>query len=117
MSKLPIQVEIARPAARSLKRLSKKYPHAIDDIERLIQRLESGETPGDQVPGVGYTVYKVRLKSSDLTKGKSGGYRVIYYLRTADHTILITIYVKSEQIDLSADEIKRLIEEFLNENP
>jgi mRNA-degrading endonuclease RelE of RelBE toxin-antitoxin system len=111
-NKSPVQVEIARPAARDLKRLRKKYPHAVEDVEALIRQLESGESPGNQIPGIGYTVYKVRIKSSDLSKGKSGGYRVIYYIRTTTRVILITIYVKNEQIDITPEEIRRMIEEY-----
>ena len=76
-NKSPIQVDIARPAAKDLKHLLKKYPHAFEDVEGLIRQLESGETPGNQIPNTGHTVYKVRVKSSDLTKGKSSGYRVV----------------------------------------
>ena len=112
MNKTPIQVEIARPAARDLKHLRKKYPHVIDDVEGLIHQLEGGESPGNQVPGIGYTVYKVRLKSSDLSKGKSGGYRVIYYIRTPSRIIIITVYVKNEQVDVTPEEIRRIIDEY-----
>jgi mRNA-degrading endonuclease RelE of RelBE toxin-antitoxin system len=51
------------------------------------------------------------VRNSDVAKGKSGGYRVIYYIRTSDHFIVITLYSKSEQIDIDPDEIRRLIEE------
>ncbi len=111
-NKTPIQVEIARPAARDLKQLSKKYPHAVDDIISLIHQLEEGETPGSQIAGVGYTVYKVRVKSSDLSKGKSGGYRVIYYIRTSTIVILVTIYIKNERVDIAPEEIRRMIDEY-----
>ncbi len=112
MNRPLIQVEIARPAAKDLKHLNKKYPRAIDDVEAFIQRLQNGETHGDQIPGTGYTVYKARIKSSDLTKGKSSGYRVIYYVRTTDHTILIAIYIKSERVDITPEEIRRMIDEY-----
>ena len=111
-NKTPIQVEVARPAARDLKQLSKKYPHVFDDVIDLIHRLEAGETPGDQIPGVGYSVYKVRVKSSDLSKGKSGGYRVVYYVRLPTNVILITIYIKNERVDIAPEEIRRLIDEY-----
>jgi mRNA-degrading endonuclease RelE of RelBE toxin-antitoxin system len=112
MNKTPIQVEIARPAAKDLKQLSKKYPHVVDDIMDLIDQLAAGDTPGDQIPGVGYTVYKVRIKSSDLSKGKSSGYRAIYYVRLSTNVILITVYIKNERVDISPEEIRRLIEEY-----
>ena len=111
-NKPSVQVEIARPAARDLKYLSKKYPRALDDVMGLIGRLQNGETPGDQIPGVGFTVYKTRIKSSDLAKGKSSGYRVIYYIRAADHIILVAIYIKSQQVDIIAEEIRRIINEY-----
>jgi mRNA-degrading endonuclease RelE of RelBE toxin-antitoxin system len=47
---------------------------------------------GDQIPGVGYSVFKVRIKNSNNQKGKSGGYRFIYYLKTDTQILLITIY-------------------------
>jgi len=111
-NKPPVQVEITRPAARDLKRLLKKYPHIVEDIEKLIHQLEAGETPGDRIVGVGRIVFKVRIRSSDLQKGKSGGYRVIYYLQTAVHTIIITLYPKNERVDLAPEEIRRMIEEY-----
>jgi len=77
-----------------------------------MHHLEEGETPGDHIPGVGYTVYKVRVKSSDLSKGKSGGYRVIYYVRLPTNVILITIYIKNERVDITPEEIRRLIDEY-----
>ncbi len=111
-NKTPIQVEIARPAAKDLKQLSKKYPHVVDDILDLIHQLAEGQTLGDQISGVGYTVYKVRVKSSDLSKGKSSGYRVIYYVRLPTNIILITIYIKNERVDIAPEEIHRMIEEY-----
>lgn len=107
-----IQVSIARPAARAIKQLRKKYPHVVDDVEGLIRQLENGESPGDQISGVGYTVFKVRVKSSDLSKGKSGGFRVIYYIKTLTRIILVTIYPKNERVDIIAEEIRHMIEEY-----
>ncbi|MGG6266571.1 hypothetical protein [Leptolyngbya sp. AN10] len=46
-----------------------------------------------------------------MQKGKSGGYRLIYYLQTTTGIILLTIYPKSEQADIDADEIKAIIEQ------
>lgn len=114
-NKPPVHVEIARPAARDLKQLSKRYPHVVDDVIALIQQLEQGDTPGDQIPGVGYTVYKVRVKSSDLARGKSAGYRVIYYVRLPTNVIVVTIYIKNERVDIAPDEIRRIINEYENQ--
>ncbi len=110
-------VELAKSFIRRLKELRKKYPHITEQVQLLIGELEQGETPGDQIQGTGYTAYKTRLANPDAGKGKSGGYRVIYYVRTADKIIAILIYSKSDQVDVSTDEIKLLIEEYLNSHP
>ncbi len=107
-----IQVGLAPEFIRRLKQLVKKFPHAAEDVQGLITRLEHGETPGDQVPGVRYTTYKVRLKSSDVTKGKSSGFRVIYYVHIRTRVILITLYIKSEQVNIRAEDIRHIIEDF-----
>jgi mRNA-degrading endonuclease RelE of RelBE toxin-antitoxin system len=52
-----------------------------------MEQLQSGETPGDRVTGIKYQIFKVRLKNSNIQKGKSGGYRVIYYLKTETEII------------------------------
>jgi len=61
------------------------------------------------VPGVPYEVFKTRVRNSDSGKGKSSGYRVIYQ-RTADGpVILVTIYSKSDQADISPRDIREII--------
>ncbi len=111
-SRPPIRVEFTPHFLKILKRLKKKYPNIAADLRQVTDRLERGETPGDQVKAARHPVYKARLQSSDARKGKSGGYRVIYYIKTPEHVILLIMYLKSEQTDISADEIRRLIEEF-----
>jgi mRNA-degrading endonuclease RelE of RelBE toxin-antitoxin system len=107
------RVELSRPFLRAVQRLSKKYRSIRNDVQQLIDSLEHGDTPGDRIQGVGYVAYKVRLKSSDLTKGKRGGFRVIYYLRVGNVMVLLTIYLKTEQSDVGVEEVKRLIEEYI----
>ncbi|BAB73357.1 hypothetical protein DSM107007_49020 [Nostoc sp. PCC 7120 = FACHB-418] len=68
--------------------------------------------PGDQIPGIGYTVFKLRVRNSDTQKGKSGGYRLIYYVKTATGIILLTVYTKSEQVDIAADDIQSIIADY-----
>jgi hypothetical protein len=40
--------------------------------------------------------------------GKSGGVRVIYYLVTQDKILMVYIYPKGKQDDLTAEQLKRL---------
>ncbi len=110
MSEQPlIQVGAAPTFKRNLRDLLKKYRNIQKDIQPIIKQLEQGEQPGEQIPGVGHPVFKLRVRNSDAQKGKSGGYRLIYYVRTATGIILLTIYAKSEQVDVVADEIRSII--------
>ena len=96
---------------RQLKRLSRKYRRIRADVQPLIEQLDAGETPGEQIQGTGYTVYKVRVANSDTQRDKSGGYRVIYYLQRQDDVLLVTLYSKTEQSDIEANDIIQIIQE------
>jgi mRNA-degrading endonuclease RelE of RelBE toxin-antitoxin system len=108
----PVRVDYADQFKKELKQLRKKYPHIQNDVQPLIDTLLNGETPGDQVPGIAYTVYKVRIRSTDQSKGKQGGYRVLYYIKTTKFIILLRIYTKSARSDLANAEIRSTIEEY-----
>jgi mRNA-degrading endonuclease RelE of RelBE toxin-antitoxin system len=95
---------------RNLKRLAKKYFNIRKDIDPLIARLQAGETPGDQIPGVGYPVYKARLANSDMQRGTRGGYRIIYYVHLPHLVLLVTIYTKSQQENILPEVLKQIIE-------
>ena len=98
--------------AKNVKSLKKNYPQIGADIKSLVSQLKQGETPGDQITGVGYTVYKVRLKNSDLKKGKSAGYRIIYYIEGGNTRILLIIYCKKQKSDISKEEVVDVIKRY-----
>ena len=105
----PVQVSFAPAFQKDVKRLRKRYPRIQQDIQPLIDQLEAGETPGDQVQGTGYTVYKVRLPNRDAQRGKSGGYRVIYYIQTLKQIMLLSVYAKSDRSNISTGELQGII--------
>lgn len=107
-----VQVEFTPEFKRNLRALARKYRHIRSDIQPVIQQLEAGEIIGDKVPGVKYAIFKVRVSNSDIRKGKRSGYRLIYHLRSPKNIILVTLYSKLDQSDVSAREIKRIIAEF-----
>jgi mRNA-degrading endonuclease RelE of RelBE toxin-antitoxin system len=107
-----IQVQASSTFNRNLRNLAKKYRRIRQDIEPVIAQLEQGELLGDQISGVGYAVFKLRVKNSDIQKGKSGGYRLIYYVKTPTGIILLTIYTKSEQVDIAPEDIQRMIADY-----
>jgi mRNA-degrading endonuclease RelE of RelBE toxin-antitoxin system len=104
-----INIEFTPEFKRNIRALAKKYRHIRSDIQSLIERLEKGELMGDKIPGVKYSVFKVRILNSDIPKGKSAGYRLIYYFKSSTNIILITIYSKSDQSDISATQIRSII--------
>jgi len=66
--------------------------------------------PGDQITGIGATVFKVRAANRDAQRGLSGGYRIIYYLQTQEDIVLLTIYSKTEQGDISPQELQAILQ-------
>jgi mRNA-degrading endonuclease RelE of RelBE toxin-antitoxin system len=67
----PVQVTFSDRFGRDVRRLGKRYRRIRLDIQPLIEQLESGELPGDQIPNMEYTVFKVRIKNSSIQKGKN----------------------------------------------
>jgi len=101
---------IASPVfERNIRALLKKYRNAREDIFPIIERLQAGEMPGEQVTGIGYPVYKVRIRNTNTQKGKSGGYRLIYYIKTTTTILLLTLYSKLEQDDVTAEDLRDII--------
>jgi mRNA-degrading endonuclease RelE of RelBE toxin-antitoxin system len=107
-----IQVEASPTFNRNLRSLAKKYRNIRNDIQPVIEQLERGELLGDKISGIGYEVFKLRVRNSDIQKGKSGGYRLIYYVKTTNGIILLTVYTKSEQADIADDEIRSIIADY-----
>ena len=104
-----VRVQFTHEFKRNLRALARRYRHIRSDVQPIIERLQAGETPGSQVPGTGFTLFKVRVTNSDIEKGKRSGYRIIYYLKTPTEVILVTIYSKLDQSDISSLQLRRLL--------
>jgi len=107
-----VQVEFTPEFKRNLRALARKYRHIRSDVQPVIEQLEAGEIIGDKVPRIKYAIFKVRVRNSDIRKGKRSGYRLIYHLRSGKNVILVTLYSKLDQSDISAKQINRIIAEF-----
>ena len=108
----PISIQATREFQRKVRSLTKKYRHLQTDLQPILEALSLGQTLGDRIPRIHAVVYQLRVKNSDTRKGKSGGYRLIYWLRTSDSIVLLDIYTKSEQDDIAISSIQRIIENF-----
>ena len=89
---------------KQAKRLAKKYPSIKADLIALIETLETQPTQGI---ALGNNFYKIRLAISAKGKGKSGGARVITYLKvTATTVYLSSIYEKGDKETISTKELE-----------
>jgi mRNA-degrading endonuclease RelE of RelBE toxin-antitoxin system len=105
----PLAVTFTPEFKRNLRHLAKKYRHIKSDLQPILDLLAGGGKPGDQVPGVRYDVFKVRAKNSDARKGTSGGYRLIYWVKSPSEAVLVTVYSKTEQSDIAPEDIRQII--------
>jgi hypothetical protein len=73
----------------------------------LVEELEKNPSTGDPI---GKNCYKIRLAIASKGKGKSGGGRVITFVRVTKNTVyLIDIYDKSELSTITDKELKLLV--------
>jgi len=101
---------------KSIKILKKKYRSVKDDLSDTIQFLEEDPTIGDPIPGWNKEIWKVRVASSDVKKGKRGGFRLIYLWKAGEFNVyLLTVYFKIEKQDISKREIEELLKKLNQE--
>lgn len=93
---------------RELKRLIKKFPSLKSEFVQLINTISDNPSAGIFI---GNSCYKIRLAIRSKGKGKNGGARVITYVYLEAETIyLLTIYDKSEKVDLRPTELKVMVD-------
>ncbi|MEC4684672.1 MAG: type II toxin-antitoxin system RelE/ParE family toxin [Nitrospirota bacterium] len=98
---------------RDVKLLKKKYPNIWKDLAKLKTILMADPLAGKAVEGLEGKIFKLRLASSDIKKGKRGGYRVIYYFKDNEENIyLLSIYVKAYKENISVSEIKSILAKY-----
>lgn len=91
---------------KQAKRLSKKYPSLKNDLAALIKEL--AEEP-EQGTALGNNFYKIRLAITAKGKGKSGGARVITYIKVIATTVYLSaIYDKGEKSTITDNELKNI---------
>jgi len=112
---LSIEVQFTPEFKRNLRALSKKYRNIRLDIQPVLEQIMKGNFVGDKIPQTGeYIILKVRVRNRDIRKGKSAGYRLIYYVKTEKNSILITIYSKTEKSNITPDQIRRILKKYEN---
>jgi mRNA-degrading endonuclease RelE of RelBE toxin-antitoxin system len=94
------------PFERALRALEKTWPHVRQDVQHTFDQLARDKAPvplGTRIVllmGVRPLAIKARVASSDMKRGKSGGFRVLLYQVGKDQWRAFFIYAKSEQEDV-----------------
>jgi len=92
---------------QQVRELKKFYPNIRNDLKELVTELNQNPKSGTPL---GNKVFKIRLKNTDIHKGKSGGYRVITYVIDESQKIrLLAIYAKPRKATISNKEIMTIL--------
>lgn len=94
---------------KQVKRLVKKYPSLKKDLSHLISSLEDSPEQGTSL---GNNFFKIRLAIASKGKGKSGGARIITYVKVTSTTVYLTaIYDKSDKNTISDKELENIFKQ------
>jgi len=108
---MSFNVELAPNFKKEAKRLIKKYPSLKKELEILFIELEGNPTLGTSL---GNGVYKIRIAIASKNKGKSGGCRILSFVKVIETTVLLfSIYNKGERDNITDSEIKELIKDYI----
>jgi mRNA-degrading endonuclease RelE of RelBE toxin-antitoxin system len=102
------QIHLAPSFSASLRELTKRYPRAPNTVNPALESLKQHPESGSAIPGWHRRVWKLRINSRDISRGKQFGFRLIYYLE--GQTIYpLLIYAKTSKSDVSVQEIMRAL--------
>jgi mRNA-degrading endonuclease RelE of RelBE toxin-antitoxin system len=107
-----IEIQLTPEFQAKFKALKKRYRNIQADIKPIFEQLENGLVLGDKLPGIDALVVKLRVKNSDTKRGKSGGYRLIYWIASPKLIIMLDVYSKSDQENVTANEVRQIIANF-----
>ena len=100
-------IELSATFKKEAKRLTKKYPSLKTELAALFAELEENPTIGTPL---GNDIYKIRLAIASKNKGKSGGARVLSFVKVTQTTVLLfSIFSKGEKDTISDKEIEELL--------
>ncbi|MBY0245822.1 MAG: hypothetical protein K2Q03_10235 [Sphingobacteriaceae bacterium] len=104
-------IELSDNFKKEAKRLSKRYLSLKTELAELFTELEENPTTGTPL---GNDIYKIRLAIASKNKGKSGGARVLSFVKVTKTTVLLfSIYSKGEVDKLTDKQIQELIKAYL----
>ena len=104
---MSFSIELTEHFKKEAKKLNKKYRSLKNELEALNKELS--ENPSTGIP-LGNNVYKIRLSIASKGKGKSGGARVITFVKIVKEKVyLVSIFDKSMLENITKDQIFKLL--------
>lgn len=105
------KIELTDNFKKEAKKLIKKYASLREELDELGRKLSVDPTIGTPL---GNDVYKIRLAIASKNKGKSGGARIISFVKIINETVfLLSIYSKGQKSTISDKEIEDLLKGYL----
>ena len=103
-------IQLSENFKKEAKKLSKKYPSLKLELAHLFIKLEENPTLGTSL---GNDIYKIRIAIASKNKGKSGGARLLTFVKVTQTTVLLfSIYNKGDINSLSNNKIQELIKQY-----
>lgn len=95
---------------KQVKDLQKLYRSIANDLNTYLKAFDDDTLPGEAIPEFSNRIFKDRIRNSDIQKGKSGGYRIVYYVdHTAKEVYFLCLYSKNQQENIQTNEIHLLL--------
>ena len=105
------KIELSANFKKEAKKLVKRYPSLKAELAGLFTELEDDPTKGTPL---GNDIYKIRLAVASKNKGRSGGARVMSFVKvTYTSVLLFSIYSKGDKDSISDKEISQLLKDYL----
>lgn len=96
---------------RQLKQLVKKYRHLKAAVIDVLENFDKNKQTA-----LGQNVYKIRLRTSDVPKGKNKSFRlIVLVVKSGVYLVPITIYFKGDREDVGQKELNVHLETILLE--
>ena len=99
---------------RSVRKLKKRHPKINTDLVSAFTELEENPEAGIVIPN-DFMIRKLRVASTDMLRGKSGGFRLLYKLIAKNsedlRIVLLFIFSKTDQADIPSAFLETLDED------
>jgi mRNA-degrading endonuclease RelE of RelBE toxin-antitoxin system len=104
-----VKIAFYKSFIKKTAKLKKKFSKVGEDIFLLVEEIKKNPRVGTSL---GHNLFKSRVKNSNKTQGKSGGYRIItYYLTSNNEVYFIDIYDKGDKENFNKDEIQSIMKD------